>query len=253
MPLTTAHAAAAWPISRIAPKLPTAALVLGTMSPDFEYLLRLEARSDFSHTPLGLVAFCVPTSLVVWTVFEYLVRPAFLNLLPAGMGAALSRDASGSRLGWREVALAAAASLVGAATHVVWDAFTHQRGWAVPYLPVLATPAGLPFWPTLQWYRLLQHISTVVGSVVVAFWVLQSVARIAPQDRAFAPDQAKRGLRIAILISVASVLGGALNALRVWGSPIGRVLSFGAVGTMVGFVLAAVAFGLGRQQSERRA
>jgi Domain of unknown function (DUF4184) len=247
MPLTTAHAAAAWPISRLAPSLPTAALVFGTMSPDFEYLLRLEAHSSFSHSPLGVVAFCVPVTLAVWGLFERFVRPAFSELLPPGIQAAIARDAVRPPTNSRRVALAAAAALIGALTHVAWDAFTHETGWAVPYVPMLSAVAGLPMWPTLRWYRLLQHISTIVGSVVIAIWVARAVAKVPPHNRRFAPGQAQRAVRVTLAVLLFASLAGVLNGLRAWDRGIGRILSFSAVGTMVGLALAAVGFGMARE------
>ena len=66
MPVTPAHAALALPLSRVAPALPLAPLVIGTLSPDFEYLLRLAPTGRFAHSLLGLVVFCVPVSLLAW-------------------------------------------------------------------------------------------------------------------------------------------------------------------------------------------
>jgi phosphotransferase system glucose/maltose/N-acetylglucosamine-specific IIC component len=60
--------------------LPFSALVVGAMTPDFEDVRWLRPRGTVGHTPLGLVAFCLPVGLVVWAVFRGVVAPALLGL-----------------------------------------------------------------------------------------------------------------------------------------------------------------------------
>jgi hypothetical protein len=81
MPFTPAHAAAAWPVRRVVPALPLAPLAIGTFSPDFEYLLRLEPSGAFGHTPLGLLVFCLPLSLLGRLAFERWIRPRRTRLI----------------------------------------------------------------------------------------------------------------------------------------------------------------------------
>ncbi|HEX8246031.1 MAG TPA: DUF4184 family protein, partial [Longimicrobium sp.] len=135
MPITPAHAAAAWPLHRAWRRLPLAALVIGTFSPDLEYVLRLEPRGKFGHSPLGLLVFCVPVTLAVWWAWRALVRPALVPLLPSGPRAALESPSPGRRTD--VLPLAVFAALLGAATHVLWDGFTHDTGWAVAMFPAL--------------------------------------------------------------------------------------------------------------------
>src|SRR5436190_16959079 len=142
MPLTPAHAAAAWPIVRLVPRLPISTVVIGALAPDFEYLVRLAPRGSFGHTPLGIALFCLPVSLVVGALFERLVRPALL--LPA------------ARV--QPALLAAAGATLGAVSHVAWDGFTHRGGWGVVMMPGLAGSVG-----GVAWYQVLQHASTLVG------------------------------------------------------------------------------------------
>ena len=158
MPVTPAHAALALPLSRAAPALPLAPLVIGTLSPDFEYLLRLSPTGRFAHSLLGLVVFCVPVSLLAWGMWHAIVRPAFVRLLPPGMAARMSECARGAPRSVSALAgLGALAAFLGALSHVAWDAFTHANGWAVAYLPVLRGEANLGLPLGVRWYKTLQH------------------------------------------------------------------------------------------------
>jgi hypothetical protein len=59
--------------------------------------------------------------------------------------------------------LAPLALAIGSATHVLWDSCTHDWGFVVQESAVLREEYG-----PLPLYRWLQHVSTALGSVVVA-------------------------------------------------------------------------------------
>ena len=245
MPVTPAHAALALPLSRAAPSLPLAPLVIGTLSPDFEYLLWLSPTGRFAHSLVGLVVFCVPVSLLVWGMWRAIVRPAFERLLPPGMAAMMSE---GARAAPRSVAalagLGALAALLGALSHVAWVAFTHANGWAVAHLPVLRGEASLG-WPLgVRWYRVLQHASSVVGMAVVVAWGASWVASVPPPARVFAPGQAARSLGVTLALLGVAAGTGTLNALRASSDRLPTVLGFAAVGAMAGLGLAALVHGV---------
>lgn len=244
MPLTPAHAAAALPISRALPALPLAALVIGTLSPDFEYLLRLAPHGQFGHSPAGLFVFCVPVSLLAWVVFAAIVRPALAGLLPPEPAAALTtRRPTSPRWRRRSLALGALAAFLGAVSHVVWDGFTHDYGWAVAWLPVLRTEVYLTFLPGLPWYKLLQHGSTLVGGAIVVAWVAVWARRFPPGAWAFAPGQAARSLGVLITLAGVAVAAGLLNGLRAIPRGAAHASGFAVVGAMAGLALAVVGYG----------
>lgn len=185
MPLTPAHAAAALPVSRIAKPLPIPALIIGTMAPDFVYLLRLAPRGLFGHTLVGLFTFCLPVGFVAYVAYERIVRPAIVRLLPPGLQSSLMPAP-------RSLMSAAIAILIGAITHIVWDAFTHGYGWAVVRLPALREPVLASIAPRLRWFKVLQHGSTVVGSLVVVAWAAAWIAGNNPQRVAIRPASQRR-------------------------------------------------------------
>src|SRR3954469_17106149 len=76
MPYTLSHPLAVVPIRRYSPiPLSFAALVMGSMSPDFGYFVEQFDIAAFAHTIPGTFAVCLPSSLFVLAVF-YLVRRA---------------------------------------------------------------------------------------------------------------------------------------------------------------------------------
>jgi hypothetical protein len=240
MPLTPCHAAAAWPLVRVL-RLPLAAVVIGTMAPDFEYLLRLRPSGNFGHTLLGVALFCVPLSLGVWAVFSALVRPWLEHLLP------LSRECWSSPHRWRDasrgrrLSMLVAGVVAGSLSHIGWDAFTHFDGWGVRLVPALAAEITLPATGLkVHGYTLLQHGSTLVGgTVVVAWaarttWISQTVTPLSSWRR-------RRLVRTTALLIAAIALGAILNGQRAWARGVHHVLAHAAVGGMVALAVAVVA------------
>ena len=232
----------AWPLSVILRRVPMAALVIGTLSPDFEYLLRLAPRGEFGHSIAGVVLFCVPVSLTVWALFEKYARAALAPMFPSTISAALSgrrAQRAGSR--GAELALAAVGTLVGALSHIAWDSFTHASGWAVLRIPALAVPIDLGSFHGLRVYKLLQHGSTVGGLLVVALWVRKMLDRLPSAAGREDLTQSRRGWRTVAVLAIGSVVGAILNAARVLERGAPQILGYAAVGSMAGILLAAIA------------
>ena len=244
MPVTPAHAALALPLSRMAPALPLAPLVIGTLSPDFEYLLRLSPTGRFGHSLLGLLTFCVPASLLVWGMWCAVVRPALVSLLPPEMAATFEGHMGAPPWGIALTGLGAAAAFVGALSHVCWDAFTHADGWVVALLPILRGEASLGWSLGLRWFKVLQYASSLAGMAVIAGWGLNWLARFPRRDRRFGPGQAARSARVALALVGVAAAAGAANALRAPSAKLPTVLGFGVVGAMVGLIAACLAYGV---------
>lgn len=249
MPFTISHAAASLPIRRIARRLPLDALVVGTMAPDFEYVLRLSIQGKFGHTPVGLVLFCLPVSLVVVLVWRALVVPALLDLAPPGLATRL-RGGLAPGPGLRALTHDVPAVLLGAASHVLWDGFTHETGWFVQRIPELTSLIPGTY---TAWYVVLQHGSTLLGGIVLLAWVAAWLHRQPRGTLRFAPGQAARALRVAALLAAASAAAALLSATRGFGVGLPWTLGYAAVGGMAGLAVSATAYGLAaRLRAERR-
>ena len=242
MPFTPAHAAAAWPVRRIFARLPLSALIIGTLSPDFEYFLRLAPVSRWAHTPAGIVLFCIPVSIGVWLVFRRLIRPALLDLLPPGLANALGSPSTSWP--WALVAIS-----LGALTHVAWDGFTHQHDWAVNAWPVLETDVAPEQLPGLRWYKLLQHLSTAGGVSALAAWIATWVRSQPPGATRWAAGQLARVSRAAALVLFLTIGAACINAFQASRWPM--QLSRFAVGGMIGCSFALLLLGAGFEATRR--
>ncbi len=238
MPLTPSHAAAALLLRRIDPRLPFSALVVGTVAPDFEYILRLAPRGSFAHSLPGLLLFCLPVSFVVWLIHDRVVWPATTGLLPCGIAAKL-RDQPSVNTAWVLLAL-----LLGALSHIVWDAFTHRTGFFVRHFAPLQALVLPESTGDLRVYSVLQHGSTLVGALFLVFAVIYWIRRQPPAARRYAPGQASRFTRVVMFLLLSAMAGATLNAIRVLDRGSALALGYAAVGAMTGFALALLAYSL---------
>ena len=243
MPFTLSHPAAIAPIRSIARRagLPLAALAVGAMAPDLEFFLWLRPKSTWSHSLIGLVGFCLPMGLLLVLAWETLVRAPLRDLL-ALPEAAEDR----SRLARRPVwwSRAAAAVLLGAATHLLWDGLTHAGGWGEKLIPALGTAALVVRGHGVPWYNLLQHASTVAGGLLVLGW-LWGELRLAGSPAVIA-----RSPRRIAGIGATFAVAGAFALWNTWrlgmldGDPRLEVsIGQAAVGGLFGLGLALVLYG----------
>ncbi|MET9495322.1 DUF4184 family protein [Streptomyces sp. NPDC006552] len=177
MPFTISHAAAVLPFmrrdgsgrGRLVPSL----LVAGSFAPDLTYFAAgavPEAMEfgDVTHSFAGVCTVDVLFALALVGLVRVLRDPV-LGLLPGRIRgrAAAPRPGSAGRGGrGRAVVWWYVSAVLGATTHVVWDAFTHPGRWGVRLFPVLdENVAGSP----LYWY--VQYGTSALALVVVAGFV----------------------------------------------------------------------------------
>jgi len=149
------------------------------MIPDLVYFLPLGVSGSQSHGLLGIFLFCLPAGVLAWIVYRGVLRPFVLALGPRSvvhrMGASLSPWS------FAELKAVSASVLVGAATHVVWDSFTHSTGFVVQALPALQVPVYLFEWYRPKVFTLLQHSSTFLGLTALMFWGIRWFLRTRPE------------------------------------------------------------------------
>lgn len=132
MPFTAAHTVAVLPFVK-SRKLSATALVAGSMSPDFEYFIRIDVLGIWGHDIPGIFVFDLPMTLALVVIFHTVVKHKLITNLPLFLQRrfghlkelSLRRDVFDRPLTFVICACA------GALTHVVWDGFTHNGGYFV--------------------------------------------------------------------------------------------------------------------------
>ncbi|MFF3554826.1 DUF4184 family protein [Streptomyces tsukubensis] len=211
MPFTLAHPAAVLPLLR-RPFVP-AALVAGAMAPDVAYFIQtLPFRPTTSvwyepyfnatatHSLTDAPAVALPLALGLVALY-YLLRRPVAALLPARWAPPPPEPpAAGAGERLRTGAWLVLSALIGIATHVAWDSFTHFDGYVVARVDFLRDP--VPGGLTVA--RVLQHLSTAAGLVAVGVRLVRLRRRTGTEGSALRtrPSRAvRRGAAAALLLA----------------------------------------------------
>lgn len=175
MPFTVSHIAAVLPAHRVLSRARLfSAAVIGSMVPDFGLLFPGVVPRWETHSIGALWTFSLPVGMVAFVLTVLLIAPALTEVLPDRAYARL-RLAEANALPrplWRTLVYAAPVIVLGAVTHLIWDAFTHDNARGVRMFPVL-DELGPDFdGHTLQLFRWLQYGSSLVGLIAVVVALL---------------------------------------------------------------------------------
>jgi hypothetical protein len=171
MPFTFSHPAIVLPLTYLPRQwLSLTGLVIGSLTPDFEYFLRMRIKSNYSHTWDGLFWFDLPLGLLLAFLFHNIVRDSLFDNLPTFLR---SRFSAFRQFDWngyfkRNWLVVTISILIGAASHIFWDSFTHDHGYFVLTIPTLQNSVEF-FGVQIPILKILQHSSTIIGGLVIAF------------------------------------------------------------------------------------
>jgi hypothetical protein len=259
VPFTLAHAAAALPFRQT--RLEFSALVTGCFAPDFPYFIFLMPHGFYGHTLLGIFVFDLPVGLVALWLFHTYVKQPFRIFLPSGVRRRIAARASAfSFLPPSRMALIVLSILIGSATHILWDSFTHRSLWLYRHWQFLRLAVRLPIAGNVETYKLLQHGSTLFGMGVLAIWVWRWYRTTEPVESPIAaPFTAAQRRAIGAILPILAIGGGILRAYQAIGIPMHArpVVIFAAdavITTISFFGLGLLACGviLGKREITRR-
>ena len=253
MPFTLCHPAIVLPLHARARRLTSLpALVIGSMAPDFVYFLPLAANGGFTHSLPGILLYCLPAGLLVYVIYHALLREAFIDWAPAAISRRMPAGASWMVRDIRAVGLVLGSLVIGAATHIAWDAFTHANTVVVRQVDVLRWPITIGAYAVPP-FKLLQHLSSLVGLIVILAYARRWLITTAPGPLPGRPLSARQSLSVLAAVVIAAAGGGLAGWLSRPARTEGHVLFNAVVTAMAAAALAVLLFGLGRKIAGLRA
>ncbi|MEU5399358.1 DUF4184 family protein [Streptomyces sp. NPDC005963] len=224
MPFTLSHAAAVLPGLRrdgtARGPLVTSALVMGSFSPDVTYFAASVVPNamvwgDFTHGLIGLLTVdVVLTALLV--ALWWVVRDPVLALLPPAWHFRGRAWLTGPPIRWGPsyVVRFAVSAVIGAATHIFWDSFTHEGRWGTRVVPVLGET-----WGGFGVHKFAQYGSSAIALVVIGAFAVSALRRQSEWPPPAEPSHSvsrwqplDRPIRRAVCLTLlAFALGGALQ------------------------------------------
>src|SRR5688572_24696519 len=169
MPFTFFHPAIILPLTTLRRRwFSSTGLIIGSLTPDFEYFIRLKVESKYSHTLHGVLWFDLPLGILLCFIYHKLIRNSFIDNTPVFLKKRLSAFKS---LDWTDYLLSnylavIVSILIGAFSHLFWDSFTHEGAFFVTRLSFLET--SLVFLNrSFPVYKVFQHLSSVFGALII--------------------------------------------------------------------------------------
>ena len=169
MPFTFSHPAIILPLQDFSKNwFSLTGLVVGSLTPDFEYFIRMQIQSNYSHTLYGIFWFDLPLAILLSFAFHNFIRNTLFTNTPNFIK---SRLFLFTMFNWnyyfkRNWIIVILSIIIGIASHLFWDSFTHQHGYFVEHISILNNNLfflknKIPIW------KIAQHLSTLIGAIII--------------------------------------------------------------------------------------
>lgn len=212
MPFTLCHPAIVLPLYRYRHIMSLSGLVIGSMAPDFVYFFSMGISGSFTHTPLGVPLYCVPAGLVLYFLYQLLIREPVLAWLPRAISTRMTGPVHWPLRDARSVITVMGSLAIGAASHIAWDAFTHADTVVVNNYEIFRTliPVGGYKVPL---FKILQQLSNFVGFIVIAGFFAHWFKRTVPLTASTGSLSTRKKLLAFTAVALAAMAGGFAGVL----------------------------------------
>jgi hypothetical protein len=160
VPFTFSHPAIVLPLT-VADKrrYSVTAITIGSITPDFEYFFRFQQQSTYSHTWLGVFWYDLPIAVVLFFLFNKIVKDELIDSLPVYLNKRFERFKHMKRITYtqQKYLIVLTSLLIGIASHLLWDKVTHRTGRLGD--------------EQMEFYTFLWDANSVVGALIIAFLI----------------------------------------------------------------------------------
>jgi hypothetical protein len=174
MPFTAGHPAIILPLIR-SRYFSATGLIIGSLSPDFEYFFKMSVNGIHSHTKAGLFYFDLPVTIILSLLFHQLVKSNLIANLPAFLQKRFQDTLHFNFLNYLKSnwSIFLLSALLGAASHIFWDSFTHNNRFFVRQFSEIYQNSSVSFnGANYPLFYVLQQISTAVGLTIVILYII---------------------------------------------------------------------------------
>jgi hypothetical protein len=174
MPFTPGHPAIVLPFVK-SRYFSATGLIIGSTSPDFEYFFKMSVDSIHSHSTAGLFYFDLPVTIVLSLIFHQLVKTNFIQNLPLFFQKRFQETLQFQFLKYLKTNwwIFLYSAFIGAASHLVWDSFTHNNRFFTRQFSSIYENTSVPFYGVnYPLFYVLQQVSTAIGLTVVLLYII---------------------------------------------------------------------------------
>lgn len=180
MPFTFSHPAIVLPLINWRKRIfSSSGLIVGSLIPDFESVLRLNERKIYGHNWLGIFWYDLPLAIIFIFIFHNIVRDPLIINLPKSIS---NKFVNYIGFNWnkyflRKFIVIIASTLIGIASHLFWDGFTHLN---------FANPNAIDsdlYFGGRRIFKILQYSNSVIGLIIVIWYLIQLPSHEIPRKK----------------------------------------------------------------------
>lgn len=173
MPFTFAHPAIILPLRNLSSRwFSGITLIAGSITPDFEYFLRMRIHSSCSHSIEGILTFNIPMGIILILLYLFLVQKPLLEALPASISSRIPLISTDRAYLLKRIPVFFISLLIGIGSHLLWDAFTHTHGYFTERVSWLHESHALIGFK-IPGFKIVQHLSTLLGLLFVGIYFIK--------------------------------------------------------------------------------
>jgi hypothetical protein len=174
MPFTFSHPAIVLPFCKINFNISITALIIGSIVPDYEFLLQLRELNHIGHSGIGILIIDIPLAYLFCYFFHNVLRNNTIVNLPIFL---LNKCHNALYFNWNNYAkenkLKVFFSIVaGILSHLFLDAFTHKNGFIVMQFAILKKSIFV-LNKNVTMFFILQIVFSLLGLVMIAIQIVQ--------------------------------------------------------------------------------
>ena len=212
MPFTPSHIVAILPIAWRTRLFPFSALAIGSMIPDLPLFFPIVSYWQ-AHDPWKVATVCLPLGMTAFVLFQVFLKTPLLSLSPQYVQDRVRPyTTAGLQASWRYWLCVVVAIVIGAYSHIFWDSFTHGGRWGTQTFPALNQTVSV-LGRQMAVFKLLQHLSSVAGLVVLGTVALAILFQSAPTS---CPQSASAPRPVKFLAAILSVAVPTACFLYIW-------------------------------------
>lgn len=175
MPFTFSHPAIVLPFCKTK-RIPVSAtgLIIGSMIPDFEFLFMLRESPYIGHLWPGILLFNVPAAIAAAFIFHLFIRNSLILHLPQFLQRRFFKYLSFNWVQYfkQHYIVFLVCALLGVASHVFIDAFTHKSGFMAKPASFFEAEIKVLIFP-LPVYFILQLLTSAIGGLYILWYVFK--------------------------------------------------------------------------------
>lgn len=187
MAFPLSHPAAVLPLTLLPKRyFSSTGLIIGSLVPDFEYLLRMDTKAIYANQWPSLLWFNPLMGLLLAFIFHHLIRKPLILNLPYPLRKRFIRFSNFSWMGyfrnhWGVVIISL---LIGTASHLAWDSLdlSHSNGHVFRSLYAWTSgfvPEGLQ----IPFIRIIQHLPSIAGLLLIVLYIWKMPASSLPEAK----------------------------------------------------------------------